>query len=158
MISYSWCHNLAPRDTLGWGICIFFIQSVSTDWLVSKFFDDVTVSWTRPDVNLHFLCKCTLTLALWTLIIIYYIRETFIIVRDLWTKNGSNQIVLIFAWALNMNLWAPFKDAISQTAGSLSVTHSMLRFWTYYSVCLTELIVLIHLAHAWAEHHTTNRK
>ncbi len=53
------------------------IQSVSTDWLVPKFFGDVTVNWSRPDVTLHFFCKCTLTLALWTLIIIYYIQETY---------------------------------------------------------------------------------
>ncbi len=55
----------------------FAFQSVSTDWLAPMFFNDVTASWSRPDVTLHFLGKCTLTLALWTVIIIYYIQETY---------------------------------------------------------------------------------
>ncbi len=66
------------------------------DWFVPKFFDDVSVSWSRPDVTLHFLCKCTLTLALWTLIIIYYMLETFIIVQDFVAQKKSYWILLIF--------------------------------------------------------------
>ncbi len=72
------------------------IQSVSMDWLVLKFFDDVTVSWSRPDVTLHFLCKCTLTLALWTLIINYYISETFIKYRICGPKKDHTE----FYWYL----------------------------------------------------------
>ncbi len=57
----------------------YIIQSISTYWLVPKFFDDVTASWSHPDMTLHFFGKCTLTLALWTLIIIYYIQETYML-------------------------------------------------------------------------------
>ncbi len=63
-----------------WFIGMSIIQSVSTDWLVPLFFSDVTASWSRADVTLHFFLQMytKLTLALWTLIIIYYIQETYI--------------------------------------------------------------------------------